>query len=266
MPYRVRLTTSADQLREEIEAADQSGVGCAVIAGGDGTWHGAVNAAAGRSLPLALLPIGTGDDNARSLGLPRNRPEELAELIAAGSHRTIDAGVVRDSAGDTRLFSGVLSAGFDSRVNERANAFHQWPSTTRYLAATIVELRGLRPMRYRIELDGVSQVMDAHLVAVGNGRYYGGGMAICPGAMVDDGTLEVVAIGDVSRWRFVTSFPSVFRGRHVEQPYVHRWQARSVVLAVDDGSVVPVYADGEPVTRLPIEVTIAPGALTVIAP
>jgi len=102
------------------------------------------------------------------------------------------------------------------------------------------------------------------MLAVGNGSSYGGGMLVCPGARSDDGMLEVCVIQELPKWQFVTTFPKVFKGRHVDHPAVRMLRGREIEIAAD--RPFQVYADGERVGSLPATFTVMPGALRVVVP
>ena len=245
--------------REAIGAGAQALVAC----GGDGTVHLALQAVAGTDVPLGVIPVGTGDDNARMLEIPRGDVAAAADVVADWHPRRIDVGHVVAADGESRWFLGVLSSGFDSLVNERANAM-SWPKgQAKYLVGTLAELRTFHPVPYTLRLDGQDHSTEAMLVAVGNGRSYGGGMQVCPGALVDDGELAVTVLGRVGKPTFLKVFPSVYKGTHVEHPSVTVHSART--LHIDAPSQV-AYADGERVGPLPVDIEIHAGSLVVLAP
>jgi diacylglycerol kinase (ATP) len=228
-----------------------------VAVGGDGMLHLVLQAVAGTGTPLGLVPAGSGNDFARLLGLPVHDPLAAADVIAAGSVRVVDAAQV---AG--HWYAGVLSSGFDSCVNERANRM-SWPrGRMRYNVAIVAELGVFRPRRFRIVLDDQPLEREAMLVAVGNGSSYGGGMRVCPAAVVDDGQLAVTVVGRLSMPAFLRVFPTVYKGTHVTHPAVSVHTARRVRLEAADAVA---YADGEPVGPLPVDISCVPGALAVLA-
>jgi len=238
-------------------AAVAGGAHALVAVGGDGTVNIAVQVVVGTHVPLGIIPGGTGDDAARMLGIPAD-PAAAADVVAAGATRRVDLGQV-----DGRFFLSVLSSGFDSRVNERANRL-TWPrGPGRYRLALLAELRTFRAVPYEVVLDGEVWTMAAMLVAVGNGPAYGGGMRICPGARIDDGLLDVTLVLPLSTTRFLRLFPSVYRGEHVQSASVRTARARSVTLRAPG---MTAYADGEPVGPLPVTVEAVPGGLTVLVP
>jgi len=258
----VKVSTDATHLRTLVAQARDAGAERVAIVGGDGTLHAAVAELAGSTTAMAVIPTGTGDDNARALGIPLDDVSGAVRVVVEGSVQAVDLGEVTCD-GSSEYFLGVLSTGFDSLVNERANTM-AWPTgKARYLAAIVAELRTFSAVPYRASIDGRAVIGNAMLVAIGNGASYGGGMRICPDADQRDGLLNVTWLGGVPVPTFLRVFPSVFTGKHVESPYVATATARSVVL---DAPGQLAYADGERVGPLPIEVTIRPGLLQVVVP
>lgn len=258
---RVVVTTSADDVRSAVARARSEGEDRVVVCGGDGTLHCAVQELAGGTTALAVIPAGTGDDNARTLGIPRDDVAGAARIAVAGAVDRVDLGHVTAADGTQRFILGVMSSGFDSLVNERANRM-SWPTgTARYLVAILGELRTFRPVPYLAVLDGVSIEGEAMLVAVGNGASYGGGMRICPAADPTDGSLDITWLHGVKTRTFLRVFPRVFTGTHVDTPYVSTYRAHTVTL---DAPGQLAYADGERVGPLPVEVRLDPAALPVV--
>jgi len=271
---------SAREALDRARAAVAGGVDALVVVGGDGMVHLGVNACAGTGVPLGIVAAGTGNDVARDVGLPTHDTAAAAacvtELLAAGG-RLVDAvrvtpdtgGVTgpsaAGSAGHQAWFGGVLGAGFDAVVNERANGW-AWPrGRMRYHLAIARELPRFRPIRYALTLDGVREELPAMLVAVANSTSYGGGMRIAPDACVDDGLLDVVVLAPLGTPEFVRVFPSVFSGTHVAHPAVTIRRARSVRIEAL-GTAVVGYADGERVAPLPLTCEVVPGAVRLLAP
>lgn len=237
-----------------------------VVVGGDGMVHLASGLLAGTGVPLGLVPSGTGNDFARGLGIPLGDPQRaVGVLLEAFEHpaRTIDAGLIRAEDGSMeRRFAGVLSAGFDSIVNERANAL-RWPrGRQRYNVAILLELLRLRPRRYDLVIDGQRRSVEALLVSVANNTSLGGGMLITPKALLDDGLLDLFIVAPMGRLSFLRIFPRVFAGTHVGDPRVSIERVHRVRLDADAVG----YADGERVGPLPLDVRVEPGALRVLAP
>ncbi|MFI8827122.1 diacylglycerol kinase [Streptomyces sp. NPDC053431] len=268
----VRGHGADDALRCAREAVED-GTGALVAIGGDGMVSLALQAVAGTGTPLGVIPVGTGNDFARCLGLPLRDPaaagRTAAEALSEGGGRLIDLGRVEAGGteagrGGARWFGTVLASGFDSRVNDRGNRMRLRAGRFTYDLALLSELAALRPIPYRLTLDdGAETRIEATLVAVGNGTSYGGGMRICAGARLDDGLLDVTVVGACSRTELLRVFPRVYRGTHLDHPKVTVHRARSLTI---EAPGITGYADGEPLGPLPLTVRSVPGALRVLAP
>ncbi|HET7762397.1 MAG TPA: diacylglycerol kinase [Phycicoccus sp.] len=233
-----------------------------VVAGGDGMVHLGANLCAGTGVPLGVIAAGTGNDIARELGLPVRDAGKAVERILGGRTRSVDVARYLDPAGPPRWFLGVLAAGFDAVVNERANQW-RWPKgPMRYNLALLRELPVFRPIPYLLELDGERVETEAMLVAVGNGPAYGGGMRVTPDASFEDGLLDVLVLNRIPTHEFLRVFPKVFSGAHVSHPAVDVHRARTVRL---QATGIVSYADGERFAPLPVTLEAVPGALTVLA-
>ncbi|MDR1442115.1 MAG: diacylglycerol kinase family lipid kinase [Bifidobacteriaceae bacterium] len=249
------------------------GVDALIVAGGDGMTHLGVNVVAGTTLPLGIVPLGTGNDVARILGLPRHDLETAVQIIEDGltnGPRVIDAVRVTDTSHSmSEWYAGVLSAGFDAAVNAIANRL-TWPrGESVYVRALFQEIKRYKPYGFEIDIDGeLAWQSAAALVAVANGSDIGGGMHIAPDAAIDDGLLDVVIGGPVSTATLLTVFPRVYRGTHIRHPAVTILQGHEVtVRARPDLGLTPpdAHTDGERVGPLPLSCRCVPGALRVLA-
>ena len=250
--------SDGDQALALARQAVADGVESLVVVGGDGLVHMAAQAVAGTQVNLGIIPAGTGNDVARYLDIPRKDPQAAADVVVGSHVRTID--LARSGAS---YFVTVLAAGFDAKVNERANHM-AWPKgQMRYNLATLAELRVFEPIPYTLELDGEVRRLEAMLVAVGNGPSFGGGLRITHGAEIDDGLLDVVIIKPMSKLELARTYPKLYSGRHVTHPQYEHHRVRTVTLAAPD---VVCYADGERFGALPLTVEVAPRALRVLAP
>lgn len=250
------------------------GLAALVVVGGDGTVNLGANAVAGTDVPLGIVAAGSGNDVARTLGLPVHDAAAATRAVQDGilaGPRPVDAVRVEGVGGrPPRWYVGVLSAGLDAAVNARANAL-TWPrGTARYVRALAGELGRFRPYGYRITVDGRTWDTPATLVSVANGPAFGGGMRIAPGARFDDGVLDVVVAGPLKRHEVVRVFPRVYRGTHVTHPALSLLRGQDVTLApLEHGPHAPpppAFADGERVGDLPVRCVVHPGALLVLAP
>jgi len=247
--------------RDRALAGIASGLDVLAVTGGDGTVNLGVNLCAGTETVLAIVAAGTGNDIARALNLPLHDAKAAAKVLANGTVRTIDAGRHTDAHGVSRWFVGVLGAGFDSVVNERANTWG-WPKgRMRYNLAIARELPVFKPIPYVIEVDGVRHSTQAMLVAVGNGPSYGGGMLVCPDASFEDGMFDILIVHQISTIEFLKVFPKVFSGKHVGHPAVQILRGKEVRL---EAVGIVSYADGERFASLPMSAQNVPGALNVL--
>ncbi|MDX6249882.1 MAG: diacylglycerol kinase [Kribbellaceae bacterium] len=250
-------TTCAEDVGRISAEVIASGADAVALVGGDGTIHLGAQVLAKSGMPFGVIPAGTGNDFARGIGVPLKDPQAAADLIVAGNTRSVDLATAKDE-----FITTVVAGGFDSLVNKRANAM-TWPKgNARYTLATLAELRTFKPLQYVVTVDGEVIETRAMLVAVGTGATYGGGMQICAGAEIDDGLLDVTIIKPVSRLTLLQMFPKLSKGTHVGHPMMHTLRGRTVRL---ESTGVTAYADGEILGALPIDIGIAPGALTVFA-
>ncbi|MFC6088937.1 diacylglycerol/lipid kinase family protein [Saccharothrix lopnurensis] len=256
----LRVADSADGTARLAREAVADGVDVLVVLGGDGAAHLGVQACAGTSTALAVVPAGTGNDLATALGAVS--ADDVVAALRAGARRPLDLGRVAGGP----WFATVLCAGFDSAVNERANAM-RWPSgPRRYDLAILAELAALRARPLVVETEDRVVELDALLVAVGNTTSYGGGIPVCPDASPADGLLDLTVVTASPRRTLLRMLPTLRTGRHVDHPAVRTFRARSVRLS---GPPWVAYADGErlrevPLGEAPLEVECVPGALTAV--
>jgi diacylglycerol kinase (ATP) len=249
-------TSLQDFRKKLLICLDSEEVSGVIALGGDGFIHEIIQHLVSRDIPLGVIPCGTGNDFARSIGvfdLPFSRQLELIEKHDA-TH--IDLGRVQD-----QWFAAILSSGFDALVNDRANSM-RWPrGRMRYNIAMIEKLIALRPHSYRIRVDERYLEVQATLVTVANGSSYGGGMKVCPDASITDGLFDVMVLGRVSRIELLKVFPKVYRGGHVGHPAVTFYRCNEIEI---DGSGSS-FADGEPIAQLPLIAKCVSAALKVWA-
>jgi YegS/Rv2252/BmrU family lipid kinase len=255
--FRVQRTHGLEHGVEQALAATE-GNEVPVVVSGDGLIGAVGGAMAGAETPLGIIPGGRGNDLARVLGIPED-PEGAVEVLLAGTSRRIDVGEVNG-----KRFLGIVSVGFDSEANRRANEARIVRGNLVYAYAALRTLLGWKPARFTIRANGESIRLSGYSISVANNQAFGGGMFIAPNAKLDDGEFDIVSVGEVGKLRFVGNLPKVFKGTHVEEDEVQVFRAPHLELSAS--RPFPVYADGEHLTELPASLRVLPRALSVLSP
>lgn len=262
-----------------------------LLFGGDGTIHRHLGQLVKLDLPVLIVPAGSGNDFARSLGLRRVRDSLVAwqEFCNTGSNvHKIDLGVITpvEDVGETpsavaqdrqaphgsRYFSSVAGVGLDGEVAQRANRLPRWlRGHGGYVLSMAPTIFTFAPLAMKILTPATSADQKGWtvrsdqptlLAAFANTPRYGGGMKIAPQAKMDDGVLDVCIVGGISPFKLLCMFPTVYAGRHLKVREVEYFRAARV--RVETERPLDVYADGEYVCRTPVEVSVEPGALKVV--
>jgi YegS/Rv2252/BmrU family lipid kinase len=244
----------ADLIRSEADAFD-----LVVIGGGDGTLNAAAAALADTGIPLGILPLGTANDFARTLGIPTDTVA-AARLIATGTPRPIDLGDVNGHP-----FLNVASIGFSADLARALT--HDAKQRFGVLGYAVVAARLLAQSRLftaHVVHDGTVEKVRTLQVSVGSGRYYGGGMAVAADARADDGRLDFYSLEVDHWWRLLRLLPALRRGTQGRWDDVRAF--RTTEVTVETRHPRPVNTDGELVTQTPARFSIRPGALHVYAP
>jgi diacylglycerol kinase (ATP) len=250
------------------EAAD-AGAHLLVVVGGDGTVNEVVNGIAGRAdVEVAVVPRGTGWDFVRTYRIPR-RLEDAIEVALRGRTRTIDLGRARyrswDGSEGESLFANIASAGMSGAIAKRANETSKaLGGKASYLWATLAVFSRWRNDEVRVRVDGAERRARMHDVVVANGRYFGGGMQICPGAEPDDGLFDVLLIGDLTKRDLLVTLPKTYRGKHLPHPKAE--VLRGAVVEVETPAPLPVELDGEQPGTTPASFEVVPQALRLRVP
>jgi len=223
-----------------------------------------------RPLPIvAPVPLGTGADFARGLGL--GTPERALAALLGGAVRALDVGLARfgDGRGGTiaRAFVNVADCGLGSRVTAEIARGGRLPGGAAYLRGAVRAIAAYRSSPVRVTVDGVLAYQGGSgLLAVANGRFFGGGMAIAPRARPDDGLLDVIILGDTDRRTLLTALlPRVYRGTHLRHQAVRLRRGATVEIATEAGTPpLPVELDGEIVGTTPLRCVALAGAIGVM--
>lgn len=246
-----------------------------IIFGGDGTIHHQLTTLLDLDVPLLVVPCGSGNDFARALGL-RNLQDSIDAWRKfaedAAGFRTIDLGVIRGLGSETsarcsRYFCCVAGIGLDSQINKHANELPSWIRGHGGYALTATrEFFRFAPVPMKISNNGNAgqPFRPTMLAAVANAQTYGGGMKIAPQAKLDDGKLDLCTVRSMDTFKLFCLFPTVFFGRHLGFEEVQYEQAEK--LRIETEYPFDVYADGEFVCQTPVEFSVEPKVLKVIAP
>ena len=241
-------------------AADE-GFQMVVAFGGDGTFHEVINGLAYSEVIFAIVPAGSGNDFARSLGLSKN-PNQAIAAIAAQRVRKIDLGKLAD-----QYFLNMGGLGFDADVASRINRKRILRGPLAYLVAVLQTLIVYRSYQLEIVIDEKKFTEDAVLVSVGNGQYIGGGLRVLPGASLDDGLLDVMVARKCSRWEILKTLPLIYHGKHVGHPKCDFYKGCKIEISlVDRTAKANAQVDGEEFCESNLQFLIAPLALQVIVP
>ncbi|MFC3693442.1 lipid kinase [Chenggangzhangella methanolivorans] len=256
-PLRLDASSREDVSRLIVENRD--GADMIVAAGGDGTLNATLRGALETGLPLGVLPVGTANDFARTLGLPVALEEAIA-VVADGASRRVDVGLVNDqpflnvaSLGLSVALAGELSGDLKKRFGKLG-----------YAIAAAKTLSKAKPFRARI-VAGDRKVRALTLqIAVGNGKFYGGGNQVDEAAVVDDGLLDLYSLEFARAWKLVLMLKAMRFGQHRALKEIRNM--RGAAFEVRTRRPRPVNADGEIVTETPARFAILPQALEVFVP
>ena len=257
-PHRTVTTRSIEHAHDEaLEAAERGETVAAV--GGDGLLRPLAGALKGSHTAIALIPSGRGNDFARVLGVPDD-PAAAARVAVEGEERLLDVANV-----DGTPFVGIASFGFDSDANRIANEAKLVRGNAVYLYAALRALASWKPAAFTVTVDGARHELTGYSVVVGNSKAYGGGMFVLPQAELDDGELDVMAAGEgASKLDFLRDLPKVFKGAHLDSPFVTFRKGRRIEVASDRPFVI--YADGDPIGATPATIGVEQRCLRVIVP
>ncbi|MFO0748870.1 MAG: diacylglycerol kinase family protein [Myxococcota bacterium] len=251
-----------------------------IAGGGDGTLNEVVNgffdpqtlAPLAPDVAFAVLAGGTGGDFRKTIRV--SGPDATLAALRGGKTMAIDVGLVtaRDERGGPdlkRFFLNIASFGLSGRADRIIPEFKALGGKLGYFAAMAKALWGWRNPRVRLTIDGEPlPPQPINTVAVGNGRYFGGGMMVCPDARLDSGVLDVTVLGDFTRLESVLQTRAIYSGDHVYHPKVKTRRGKDIVATVDDGEsdTVALDIDGEAIGLLPARFEVRPAALKLIVP
>ena len=271
------FTERPDHATELTRQALAQGYDLIIAVGGDGTANEVANGFLNDDEPInpnakvGFIPVGTGGDLQRTLGISSD-VDEAAETIATGVPWPIDLGkatlVSHEGKPLSRYFVNLLSFGMGGDVSVRAkkNVFSGLSGKLAFLYATVAVFLTYRGKKVRVVLDGnpLSKELLVTNIAIGNGRYHGGGMQPCPRAVMDDGLLEVTTIRRLGMFEFIRDLPVLYSDDVYQHPKVDHFRATRIRAESDE--ITRIEVDGEGLGRLPLEITVLPRILTVLVP
>lgn len=236
--------------REASAQADCTGV---IAVGGDGTCYEVACGLMDSQTALGIIPAGTGNDFIKTVGIPR-KPREALELILRGQPRPVDVGRVND-----KLFLNVSGTGFDVTVLDFTLAAKKYVrGILPYLFGLIRGIAHYKPVHMRFTADGETQERDVLICSVANGRFFGGGIPICPDARPDDGCFDLVVVENKPRWMIPFYLPGLLMGKVLKFPFTLHRRVRSVRI---EAPGMRLNMDGE-LSRVDVaEYELLPGAL-----
>jgi YegS/Rv2252/BmrU family lipid kinase len=267
--FDTRFTEAPGHARALAHEEAKRGRRLVVAVGGDGTISEVADGlvAAGGDTEMGVIPRGTGGDFRRSLGI-ENELFSAAEHVRKSKARKVDVGrvsfVTHDGNESSRHFLNVTSVGFSSVVAQRANqGSKRLGGRVSFLSAVVNSLLTYDNAEVSVSVDGgEARRMTLLLAAVGNGRYFGGGMKICPEAVLDDGYFDLVTVGDLGRLEVLAKIHRIYSGNHLSMKEVRSVRCRRLQLApADPKGDIPLEIDGETPGRLPARFEILEGAL-----
>lgn len=237
----------------------QHQVDLVIVGGGDGTLNAAVDTLVETNLPLGILPLGTANDLARTLKIPNSLPE-ATKVIANGKVQRIDLGEVNG-----KCFFNVASLGMSVKITQRLTkeVKRRW-GIFAYAFTAVKVIWESRPFSAEIRLPDQSIKVKTVQIAIGNGRYYGGGMAVAPDAMIDDQRLDLYSLEIRHWWEIIPLLPRMRQGRHINARHVRALQAQEIKIYTRKPH--PINTDGEITTYTPAYFRVIPKAVAVFVP
>jgi diacylglycerol kinase (ATP) len=227
------------------------------VMGGDGTISEVINGLSGSNVELAIIPIGTGNDVARSLGLPIDNPSVLLEIALEGVSKEVD---VAEAGG--RSFISVLGAGFPVEVAAEANRIKRLRGSPVFLLAMCKALTKMRVQKARLELDDRILELEFTSLLVQNTPSTGGGLLVAPNAALDDGLLDIVVVDTISKAKLMLNLPRLYQGTHLDHPNFTLYRSKAV--KIYSSNSVSLMVDGDPCGRLPVCIKTRHKALKVV--
>ena len=230
-----------------------------IIGGGDGTLNAAAEGLVDTQLPLGILPLGTANDLARTLSIPQDLPE-ACKIIATGELRRIDLGWVNN-----KHFFNVASLGLSVEITRQLNGEikRRW-GVLAYGVTALKVVGQIRPFGAEIRINGNSIPVRTVQIAVGNGRFYGGGLVVAEDATINDQQLDLYSLEIQHWWQIIALLPAMLRGSQGNWAVVRTLAGQEIEIHTRKRRAI--NADGELVTHTPAHFRLVPQAVSVFVP
>lgn len=256
--FTYECTRGFDHARQLAQKASAENFKYIMVVGGDGTLFEVINGIDPGRVTLGMIPVGTGNDFARTAGIPLDWAK-ACQVLTQGREMAVDLGKINE-----RYFINLSGTGLDAMSAWEANRYKKYFGKLSYVLGLLKQLIFFKP--FQIELLGrdVCYSAPAWLVSVANGRYYGNGMMVAPQALLDDGLLDIVIVEDLPRLEFLKVFPRVYKGTHLNHPKVRVFRERELEIKTE--RPLPVHCDGEILHLTSLKYSILPKKLRIRVP
>jgi YegS/Rv2252/BmrU family lipid kinase len=256
--FDIVLTAAPGNATDLARAAAEEGWPVIVSLGGDGTVCEVINGLVSTNSALGIISCGTGNDIARSLGVPVDIKQAVNTLLT-GKRRSIDLGRERD-----QVFTNIAGVGFASDVSSEANAMRRVKGSLAFFIGTYKALSALKARRARIELDDETIEGKMVSITISNMKYAGGGMVFAPDAIVDDGLFDICLVREVGKTSLALTFPQMYRDTGAKHPALSRY--RSSIVKIFTEQPMEKMFDGSINGETPLEAEVLPRALDILIP
>lgn len=265
IPYRVHFTQQPNHATELVHELRRSEEPRAIIAvGGDGTIHEVINGLVGSTIPLGIIPAGSGNDFCRGMGIPLQYDKAL-ERILKNEQKVIDVGRINDT-----YFATIVGIGFDGQVALETHHSKNKKllnlagiGSIPYIINVLKVLLYYKPTNVDLYIDSIKTThQKVWLIAIANSPFYAGGMMICPDAKNNDQLFDICIVKGISRWEFLQIFPSVFKGEHIHHPSIITLKGKK--LKILSSTPLTAHGDGEIIGNTPFKIMISPASISVL--
>jgi len=258
--HHLKVSKYQGHVKKLAQQAKERGCKRIIVCGGDGTINEAIHALVDSDVKLGVLPLGTGNDFARTLGIKQDL-DFACNVLRDEKVRKVDLVKVN---GD-KYYGSVGGIGFDAEVASWANRYKRFaPGATIYLLAILAKLFTYKFKKVAIAHDTGNHTGEILMAAIGNTEWYGGGINITPTALIDDGVLDICVVQKINKLKLLLFFPSVLKGTHTRFSEVKLYRTKKI--SISSETPLQLLGDGEILGETPVSLEVMPQALNIIAP